>query len=286
MNAILRRRGHVRGSVGVILGLACIAGLIPVFCVAMPLSSQTNHESKLNGQPQGADVVVEWRKNLLTVIADNVQLETILASISSKTAITILLQGSAEMSVTARISNLPVEEAIKRLTSGSSYAFIYASDDPEAAFSRLLTVFVYSKSSGSHSIFGEPATALDKPISSSLMSDSEDSARALKTPEDKVFAGNEESVSRISDLALHGEKVETRITSIEFLASVGQEWVTDTLIQALRDNEARVRTASVQALGQYRGGKALNALRDVLNDPVPVVRKAAMLVIDQMDNGE
>jgi hypothetical protein len=252
--------------------------LIPLLILAFAQSALANAEPAM--------LSLYCNDNRLTVSLKDVPLRAVLEKIAQEAGISIVLKGSAENRVSAEFSGIGIEEGIKRLTKGSSHAFIYARNDPEALFSKPMTVFIYSESPGSCSIFGVPIAASSEPISDNLAPNSEDSARAFKTLKDRASAGNEDACSHIIELALYDKNMETRVASIEFLASIGQERVTDALIQALDDDEAGVRAASVRALGQYPGERALNALRVALQDPVPEVRKAAMLVIDQMDNGE
>ena len=66
-------------------------------------------------------------KGTLTVSANMAKIRKLLADISSKTGITILIDPSIEKNVTIKISSKPVEAALKQIMKGLSYALIYES---------------------------------------------------------------------------------------------------------------------------------------------------------------
>jgi hypothetical protein len=263
-----------------------MANVVPIQCLAFSPPSTTNHEFEVDDPLQSADLVVELRQNLLTITAYNVRLETILADISKKTGISIFLCGSAETLVSARISDRPVEEAIKRLTRGSNHAFIYARNDSGTPLYSPTTVFIYAESADSDAVFGGPAAAASESTSDSFISDSEDPAGAFETLKERTFEENEEAISQMIAVALRDEKEETRGEAIEVLGSIGEERVMDALIQALYDDQSWVRAASVRAIGEHGGQRALNALEVALRDPVPEVAEAARHIMDEMVAGE
>jgi HEAT repeat protein len=51
----------------------------------------------------------------------------------------------------------------------------------------------------------------------------------------------------------------------------------------LDDDQAWVRAASVRAIAEHGGERALNALMVALKDPVPEVRETARLVMNELD---
>jgi hypothetical protein len=228
-------------------------------------------------------MVVESRQNLLTIIADNVPLGTILANISSKTAISIEIQGSAETPISVRISNRPVEEAIRRLVRGRSYVFIYPPNEAGQRFSKPMSVFIYSESSNFDLIPGETIVASSEATSEISVPDLAESDGAFERLKEQAFEGDQGALSQIIDLSLYDEKEETRALAIETLGNIGEELVMDVLIRALDDDQAWVRAASVRAIGQHGGGRALHALTYALKDPVPEVRETARFVLDDME---
>jgi hypothetical protein len=268
----------------------CVVGIF-CFCLnsvpALPCYGLQPHaRTHINKEPGVNALSIDWDKNLLSVIVDNVSLATVLKKISNETGISIFYYGSAVEPVSAILSNLTVEDAVKRLAGAKGYAFIYEGKGAGKAFLIPIEVYIYFESASRHDINSRTIADTAMPYSESPAPDVENADVAPEMAVNEYADENEDQFASQVDLALNDRALEIRITSIEFLASSGQHQAVDTLIQTLQDPEPRIRVASVQALGQYNGQRPVEALKTALQDPAPAVRQAAMLVLNDMDKGE
>lgn len=76
--------------------------------------------------------------------------------------------------------------------------------------------------------------------------------------------------------------VDVRVYGVEKLGESGQLDAVPHLIQALKDEKARVRLAAVDALGQIGDSTAVDALVAVVREEVPVLRLAAIDALGQI----
>lgn len=270
-----------------IIGLGCLSHFLPIKCLGSSLPLEANHESKMDGLQQSHDVVVRFRDNLLTILAKDVHLETVLAAISRETGVSIFYRGPAETLASVGISEQPLENAIKMLCRKCGHAFVYEETASEAFRPNLASIYIISDSLTSDRVFGGPIGGVPVSGSNSSVSELENpSETAFGQLRDEAFEGNERAVSQMIKLALCEEEVEIRAASIEALGAIGEERVMDALIQGLYDGEAWVRAANVRAIGRHGGERALNALDVALQDPVPEVRETARLIMAELNSGE
>ena len=273
-------------AVGVIFSLAWITNVFPIQCFASSLPSPASQELRFDGPPQNGDVAVTLQQDRLTIVAHNADLKTVLAEISRKTGVSIILRGTAQTPVSAHIENMPVDETIKKLTRGSSHAVIYARGNSNTPSYQPMIVFIYSESKGPERVFDEPDDAASQPTSDNRMPESTETTDAFETLKNKAFEADGEALSQLIGIALDDPNEETRGDAVEALGSIGEERVMDALIQALYDDQAWViRAASVRAIGNHGGQRALNALEVALNDPVPEVADTARRTLDEMVGG-
>ncbi len=260
--------------------------ILPTQCFPFLHHSPKNHSPKSKSSSQNSDLEVKFSENLLNINANGVPLKRVIKNISNETGTFFILRGGAEIIVNADIVKLPVEKAIRKLTRGGSYVFVYEKNDTGAAPSIPKLVYIFSNSSDPEAVFGESAYKTD-PVFNNSFHNSNSLSEAFEMLKEETFEGNAKALSQMIEIALHAEAESSRVASIEVLSSIGnKQSVVNALIQALGDDEANVRAASVRALRQFGGQKVLDALKNSLRDPVLEVRNSAMVAIDELFIGE
>jgi hypothetical protein len=269
------------------MGLGCLFNLLSPNCLASPLHLQVNHETEMDGSHQRQDVIVRFNDNLLTVLAQDVRLETVLAVISRQTGVSISFRGSTETLASVRISEQSLENTIKRLCCKCGYVFVYEETAAENPFPNLSSIYVISDSPTSERVpHGAIAGTSEAGPNSSVSETANHSGMAFGKLRDEAFEGDDKALSQMIQLALYEEKEDIRAASIEALGAIGEERVMNALIKGLDDSEAWVRAANLRAIGNHGGERALHALEVALQDPVPEVRETAKLIMAELKNGE
>ncbi len=88
---------------------------------------------------------VQVREGLLTVDARGAPLADILRAIGEKAGFSVIIRGDLSTPVTRSLSDIPLENAIRRLVGENSWVMIYRPSDSERQASAPLRLQVYAK---------------------------------------------------------------------------------------------------------------------------------------------
>jgi len=249
--------------------------LIPLLILAFAQSALANAEP--------ATLSLYCKDNRLTVSAKDVPLRAVLEKIAQQAGISIVLKGSAENRVSAEFSGIGIEEGIRRLTRGLSCVFLYDLKGGSTATWEMISVFLFAETGDQRVTTFAPGSSLEGPVTSgseAILADSDEEGidRLCVAAMD-----NEGAFSQLAELAIGGEDSEIRVRAVEALDRLGNERTRNPLIQALEDENAEVRVASVRALADFRDEKVTRALaRAALEDDNPSVREEAVFALAQV----
>jgi hypothetical protein len=114
---IRRHRGLIGG--GIISSLL----LINLFCVGVAAAqiSRGEADKKATKPAAKADFVITVKNNLISLKAKDASLKEVLEEIGRKTKIDVVAGIPDTKKITAKFENLPIEEAVNRLTTNYSY---------------------------------------------------------------------------------------------------------------------------------------------------------------------
>lgn len=241
-------------------------------------------------------LVVQFKKNLLTVKAKDIPLKRVLKEIVDHTGIKIILQGPAEELVSAAFSDLPLEEGLRRLSRNYNYALVFGPHRAKEG-EQEIEVFIFSKAGKrSNKRVERRVIALGKRAPQRLGEASLDSL--IKDLEVEDAEVREDAVDELAELKdkraiVHLIKVldsdtdpDIRESAAEALGDLGGPEAIDSLIQALDDRDADVRESAVDSLGQIGGDEVVRPLMDALKDVDEDVREAAASELKRLTGRE
>jgi hypothetical protein len=82
---------------------------------------------------------------MLTLSVEEVNLRTVLAAVSEKASITVKSPGNLEKPITIEFHDIPLEQGLRRILRGVSYALIYAPGEKKDVDESVSGVFVLSE---------------------------------------------------------------------------------------------------------------------------------------------
>jgi hypothetical protein len=236
--------------------------LIALLCIlALPMPGRS-------GTTEGnlRDLTIRMDQNMLTVKAKEVPHRRLLEELAKRLKFELIIAGPLEDQRSLEIDARPWEEALKKVLSPASWAFVYDSSGGEP---RLAKVFVFpSKDNTSGS--GRPSSSPSRaaaPVPTPLPAPQPQGRQAVQLPEQ----GSDASLTEM----LEADDEETRALALVGLAAMGGEQAVVGLRQALQDKEAWIRETAVEALAEIGGEQAIQGLQQALRDENEHVRKAA-----------
>jgi hypothetical protein len=220
---------------------------------------------------------VEVDGRLLTVKAKEIPHRQILEEIAKQLNFELIIDGPLEERYSLDLERIPWEEALKRALSPANWAFIYQAGAQEP---RLLTVFVLQLRRDKGATDNPPAAPgrADPLLSPPSTQPSE--AQVPGAPEHEQKGLN----ASLTEL-LKAEDQVTRVAAINSIAVVGGEKAVDALKQALQDQEPWVRLEAVEALKKIPGEQAIEVLEQALGDEHPYVQQAAQEALASLHRG-
>ena len=237
-------------------------------------------------------LVVQFKKNLLTVKAKDIPLKRVLKEIVDHTGIKIILQGPAEELVSAAFSDLPLEEGLRRLSRNYNYALVFGPHRAKGG-EQEIEVFIFSKAGErpnkrvEHRIIAPekraPQTLVEASLDS-LIKDLEDNDAEVREDavDDLAELKDKRTVVHLARVLGNDRDPDIRETAADALGDLGGPEAIDSLIQALDDRDADVRESAVDSLGQIGGEEVVPPLMDALRDEEEDVREAAAIVLKQI----
>lgn len=103
----------------------------------------TSVNSLIYAQSSNLKLRIDYKNNLLTISAQDVDLKNVLLKVADKTGIYVRFPNSLKKQITLRISGLSLKETLSRLLKGMNYAIIYSGSRKNRAI--VSEVFVFKK---------------------------------------------------------------------------------------------------------------------------------------------
>lgn len=238
-----------------------------------------------------------------------VPLQDVLTELAEKSKIDFKVLGNVEETVTIELSNVSIEEAIKRLLASYSYSLIYSSDSIGGRGPHIEKVLIYSSKQNmsdrdrsdpreSHIRFSQQETDSIDPVSETESSENtadivslETYGNQLKSPdpdvrEDAVYDMTEDhseaALEYLENVLINDSNANVRLSAAESIGELGSEDGIKSLALGIKDSNREVREAVVMALGEIGGEKTLPALRQALQDNDPDIREEAQSLIEDI----
>jgi HEAT repeats len=209
---------------------------------------------------------------VLTVQAHGVPLAEVLAAIGQRAGFEVTVRGAVDARVSVVLAEVPLEEGLRQLLRGRSFAFLYdrARAHPAA---KLVEVRVYAlEKTAAQPEPGRAAASTSKP---SAMSGDANHHAPVISPFDPLEArlefariearrGKPTSPEDLITLLLEDEHAQVRGLAASALGRLKEPAAGDALVDALTDRDGRVRRRAVRALGEARGQQAVAPLAALL----------------------
>jgi hypothetical protein len=226
----------------------------------------------------GTSYVLTLQYDHLSAAIENLPLRDVLEKLSRLTDIEVSLEGSVgDESVTVEFKNLPLEDGIRRILQGKSFALTYTQTSfskGHAALPKVVGIRVVPKGAG-QSINKESADSVIPFSSSDTRERPPESLEArtreaLPPPESATASG------------LRDQDPKVREAILEKLGQTGQTVPVEPLAEmALTDASPALRMDALELLAEKGGDAALDSLKQALQDPDPGVRGLAQGLLDE-----
>jgi len=226
----------------------------------------------------GASFVLTLKGNLLNAKIETVSLKEVLERLSRLTNIEVSLEKSVvDETVSVEFKNLPLEEGIRRILQGKSYALTYARN-PFSKGRRVLPKVV-----GIRVVPEGPGSSMDKERADSVILLPGSSARG-RTPESLEGQMGNALSPKDSDkgLGLRDQDPKVREAALERLGQGDQPMPVDSLAEmVLTDKSPQLRMDAMGLLAEKGGDGALDTLKQAIRDPDPGVSGLAKGLIEE-----
>jgi hypothetical protein len=243
---------------------------------------------------------VDVKGNLLTVRAENVPLNQLLAEIARQTSIQITLYTPAENGISTDLSDIPLEQGLKRLVRDFSSAFVYGDQTGQAGEPKITKLVLYAKAG--HGLrpgqmpstisprrnniptVREPQTPPSQPQGREAQDqDYIDPEEGTASPMDSE---DDREIFRLGAVLVRDKDEDARAEAAQALGEIGDEKALIPLIQALKDRNVQVRETAITALCEIGGEHVVKALEGCLSDQDQEVQKAAEQALSRLEEGK
>jgi HEAT repeats len=241
----------------------------------------------------GIKVVVAG--GMLTLRAQEVPLADVLAAIGERAGFEVSVRGTADMSVSMVLAEIPLEEGLRQLLRGGSFAFFYDRPRAEPA-AELVELRVYAFEEGAAQPHPDRAAApaSEQPATLSAPMLHDDEAAPVISPLDpledrlefariEARAGKPRSRENLITLVLEDEHADVRGLAASALGRLGGPEAGGVLAEALSDRDWRVRGRAAWALGAAWGDQAVAPLTGLLiEERARSVRRVAAYTLSRI----
>lgn len=242
--------------------------IIPLLLLAFPVIGMSGASESSAG-----NLIIRLDQDMLTVQAREIPHRRILEGLANRLKFELIIAGPLEERRSLDIEGRPWEEALKKVLSPASWAFVYDSSSGEP---RLAKVFVFPSKEDASSPLRSPSTPRRV-----------GSAPQAPTPAPEPQAGKAPKLAdkgidaSLAEL-LEAEDEEMRALALVGLATMGGQQAITALRQALQDKEPWIRETAVEALAELGGEQAIQGLQQALGDENEEVRRAAQEALTRL----
>jgi HEAT repeats len=265
--------------------------------VPLLIDSRGAEAASPTASPPGQVLEVTATTSHVSLTARETPLADVLKAIGQQAGVKIVLRSELNTPVTATLDNVPLDEAIRRLSRWHSVVLIYDPSARGADDAALKEVWVMSAPADSRSI--SPGTNRRASLDTVQSDDARRQGRALPvadgreqaspvvqlaTPLEPPHASNPPSQANDTPLAaaLRRELTDSG-TAIDTLV---RKWGADGAVKILREAATRdpddeIRRGAIKALASLGSRDAVEAIRGTLRDPHAGVRRDAIMALRQ-----
>jgi hypothetical protein len=225
------------------------------------------------GEGNAGELTIRSDGHMLTLKAKQVPHRRILEGLARELNFELIMAGALEERRSIEIEARPWEEALKRVLSPASWAFVYRATDGQP---QLAKVYVFpTKESGAATArtpanFERVATPMPVPT------------RPAPLQAGELPRQGEQGLDTTLTELLSSEDEESRALALVGLASMGGEAAIAALTQALQDKEPWIRETAIEGLAEIGGEQAIQGLQQALRDENVEVRKAAQEALSRL----
>lgn len=256
-----------RGGVGSLFRASCLILAISVLILdgrlALPAAA---------GQVPTDTIRVAIQEGLLTVDARDAPLADVLRVIGERTGVRVTLFGDVSTRITRSLTAVSLDEGIRQLVKGHSFALVYAPSRSRTDAEVLTEVWVIGSS----------------PVQPGRTRvDAGERMPRLKTVQMLATRRDEAAAAELAQILSQDTDPVVRTQAAAALGRVGGAQAVAALTEALADQAVSVRIQAVRAFQLVKGVGAVPALRGVLTgDPDPRVRLMAARVLAALQSVE
>jgi HEAT repeats len=239
------------------------------------------------------DAVIEVgiQDGWLTVDLRRAPLAAVLRMIGDRAGLRVRLHGELGGPITAAFTALALDQGIRRLIRGHSFALTYAPSRDGAGQPVLTEVRVYGAAAadGAAVRMGATGPPRPEPSAAAMVEAVAEQERAERMEGVATLAqlGDAASVPALAQVLATEPDAFVRAKAVRVLGHVGGEPALATLATALADPERAVRLQAIQAFGKVAGAGADATLAAVVaNDRDPVVRRQAVQTLATLGTPE
>jgi HEAT repeat protein len=219
------------------------------------------------------EVVVE--RGRLTLSVQNALLAEVLQAIGEKAGIAIEIRGDLTERITTSFTDILLEEALRQLLRGQSFALSYGPSASDAKRTSLIAISVLARSRV------KPAATAAKVSTVGEQREKLRRIQALARQKDT------KAVRELSTLALSDPSPFVRSRAVSALGRLRNQETLAPLTWALKDQSSSVRIQALQGIKNLKGGDSIGVLQAmVVNDPDPTVRRQAVRLLSTIRSPE
>jgi hypothetical protein len=218
----------------------------------------------------------------VSLTARETPLADVLKAIGQQAGVKIVLRSELNTPVTATLDNVPLDEAIRRLSRWHSVVLIYDPSARGADDAALKEVWVMSAPADSRGRGGNPGAVQSEDARRQGNVQAAPVAR-LATPPEPPPASNPASQASDTPLAaaLRRELTDSGTAIDTLMRQSGADGAVKILREATRDPDDEIRRGAIKALVSLGSRDAVEAIRGMLRDPHAGVRRDAIAALRQ-----
>jgi hypothetical protein len=233
-----------------------------------------------------ASLEVTATSSHVTLTARERPLADVLNAIGQQAGVKIVLRSDFNTPITATLDNVPLDEAIRRLSRWHSVVLIYDSSDRGPDDAVLREAWITSAPANARSVTpGVAQSEVGRPQQVSRVRN----PRFATTPRPSTASnpGSQASDSRLA-MALKRVASDSGTQDIEVLVrEKGADGAVNVLREAAtRDPDEEVRRGAIKALASLGSPNAVEAIRGTLMDSLSLVRNEARLALRRLEQAQ